>query len=131
MSGLHVLGKLVDARMCVADSSAFCRLSSEAKRVGLMSGSNVSVVSALFLLVYVRVFSADISMPRIVSRRRRVDLRLPSDSTADVGGSEAEDSRAGVAGGSGLIGIRLAADVGGSSDNSSTPDATEALRVPV
>lgn len=77
-----------------------------------------------------RVVSAVDSIPRRVSRRRRVDLRLPSLSVvAIVGGIEAEDSRAGVAGGSGLIDVRLTAEVGGSRESSSTPEKADALRV--
>ncbi len=99
--------------------------------VGMMvlgrSSSEASVAVRL-RLVPGRGFSAVGSMPRRVSRRRRVDLRLPSLSVT-VGGIEGDESRAGVAGGSGLIVVRLTAKVGGSSESSSGPEKTEALRV--
>lgn len=56
-----------------------------------------------------------------------MDLRLPS-SIGVEGGIEAEESRTGVAGGSGLIAGRLLADVGAPRDNSSAPEARDGLR---
>lgn len=47
------------------------------------------------------------------------------------GGIEAEDSRAGVATGSGLMVGRLATVVGGSRESSSAPETADALRVRV
>ena len=93
--------------------------------MGLLSISEVPML--LFRLVLVRVVSAVASIPRSVPRRRRVDLRLPSSVGAD-GGIEAEDSRAGVAGGSGLIAGRLPADVGATRKCSSAPEVRDGLR---
>lgn len=120
----EVRGKFRDARICVADNSSLCFSNSERTR-GLLSLSEVSTVR--FRLVLIRVFSAVVSRPRSVPRRRRVDLRLPSSVGAE-GGMEAEESRAGVAGGSGLIVGRLPADVGGPRDNSSAAEAMDGLR---
>lgn len=112
----------------MADNFSFCMSNAVGMMVLGRSNSEASVAVRL-RLVPVRVVSAVDSMPRRVSRRRRVDLRLPSLSVATVGGIEGDESRAGVAGGSGLIVVRLAAKVGGSSESSSGPEKTEALRV--
>ena len=117
-------GKFREARICVADTSPLCFSNSD-RTTGLLSISKASKVR--FRLVPNRVLSAVASLPRSVPRRRRVDLRLPS-SVSAVGGMEAEESRAGVAGGSGLIAERLPADVGGPRDNSSAPEGMEGLR---
>lgn len=121
-------GRLREARIWVADNLSFCT-SNAVATMGLGRSSSEASVTVRLRLVLVREVSAVDSMPRRVSRRRRVDLRLPSLSVIMVGGIEGDESRAGVAGGSGLIVVRLAAEVGGSSESSSGPEKTEALRV--
>ena len=69
-----------------------------------------------------------VSKLRKVSRRRRVDLRWLSLSVLAVGGIELDDSRTGVAGGSGLIAARLVLVIGGLKESSSAPEG-EALEV--
>lgn len=125
-----VRGRLRDARMWVVDSSSLCLSKAGAMLGRTYSLSEASVIVRLRLLL-ARVVSAVNSCPRTVSRRRRLDLRLPSLSVVPVGGIEGEESRAGVAGGSGLIFVRLAADVGGSRESSSAPEKADALRVRV
>lgn len=131
ISVAEVRGRLREARMWVADSCSLCLSKANEVAIGNGGPSSEASVAVRLRLVPIRVDSAADSIPRRVSRRRRVDLRLASLSVVTEGGIEAEDSRAGVATGSGLMDGRLATDVGGSRESSSAPEMTDALRVRV
>lgn len=119
------------------DNSAFCLSYAEGMVGGRGRGWSISEASTVLVRLRLAlgrgVSEAADSMPRRVSRRWRVDLRLASLSiVVIVGGTEAEESRAGVAGGSGLITVRFtAADVSVSRESSSAAEMADALRVRV